>query len=171
MACVNWQLVCWSRSMSKITEASRDHIADENFAFPKERKEPIHDGACLKRGDVSCEMIVAPEFCLLTSLGQPGHTASATMIFVESGSGLLFRRDHNMASARCETCGRPRGLKRNYVHAHDQTISLPGKAILCGAPSCARLALIWLTDAEEHQYLAGARVFRITSRGLDAQIS
>jgi hypothetical protein len=29
--------------MSKITEASRDHIADENFAFPKERKEPIHD--------------------------------------------------------------------------------------------------------------------------------
>lgn len=29
--------------MSKITEASRDHIAGENFAFPKERKEPIHD--------------------------------------------------------------------------------------------------------------------------------
>jgi hypothetical protein len=26
-------------------EASRDHIADENFAFPKERKEPIHDAA------------------------------------------------------------------------------------------------------------------------------
>jgi hypothetical protein len=31
--------------MSKINEASRDHIADENFAFPKERKEPIHDAA------------------------------------------------------------------------------------------------------------------------------
>ena len=27
------------------TEATRDHIADENFAFPKERKEPIHDAA------------------------------------------------------------------------------------------------------------------------------
>jgi hypothetical protein len=27
--------------MSKISEASRHHIADENFAFPKERKEPI----------------------------------------------------------------------------------------------------------------------------------
>jgi cell division protein FtsX len=40
-----WQSVCWSGSMSKITEASRDHIADENFAFPKERKEPIHDAA------------------------------------------------------------------------------------------------------------------------------
>jgi hypothetical protein len=31
--------------MAKIAEASRDHIADENFAFPKERKEPIHDAA------------------------------------------------------------------------------------------------------------------------------
>ena len=33
------------KSMSKIKEATRDHIADENFAFPKERKEPIHDAA------------------------------------------------------------------------------------------------------------------------------
>ena len=31
--------------MSKITEASRDHIAGEDFAFPKERKEPIQDAA------------------------------------------------------------------------------------------------------------------------------
>ncbi len=31
--------------MSKITEASREHIADANFAFPKEKKEPIHDAA------------------------------------------------------------------------------------------------------------------------------
>ena len=31
--------------MSKITEANRDRIADDNFAFPKERKEPIHDAA------------------------------------------------------------------------------------------------------------------------------
>jgi hypothetical protein len=45
MARVKWQLVCSSRSMSKITETSRDHIADESFAFPKERKEPIHDAA------------------------------------------------------------------------------------------------------------------------------
>ena len=29
--------------MSRITEASRDQIADEKFAFPRERKEPIHD--------------------------------------------------------------------------------------------------------------------------------
>ena len=31
--------------MSKITEAKRDHISDEAFAFPKESKEPIHDAA------------------------------------------------------------------------------------------------------------------------------
>jgi cell division protein FtsX len=31
--------------MPKINEAGRDRMADENFAFPKERKEPIHDAA------------------------------------------------------------------------------------------------------------------------------
>ena len=31
--------------MSKISEDKRDHLANENFAFPKERKEPIHDAA------------------------------------------------------------------------------------------------------------------------------
>jgi len=31
--------------MSKITEASRDRINVEDFAFPKERKEPIHDAS------------------------------------------------------------------------------------------------------------------------------
>jgi hypothetical protein len=31
--------------MSEINKAARDHIAGEHFAFPKERKEPIHDAA------------------------------------------------------------------------------------------------------------------------------
>ena len=31
--------------MAKITEAKREQIGDENYAFPKERKEPIHDAA------------------------------------------------------------------------------------------------------------------------------
>jgi len=31
--------------MSKITESKREHISDGDFAFPKERKEPIHDAA------------------------------------------------------------------------------------------------------------------------------
>ena len=48
MAWVNWPLVCSGRSMSKITEGSRDHIADESFAFPKERKE-IGRASCRER--------------------------------------------------------------------------------------------------------------------------
>ena len=31
--------------MSKISEPAREHLDDEKFAFPKERKEPIHDAA------------------------------------------------------------------------------------------------------------------------------
>lgn len=31
--------------MSKITEAGRKHMTDADFAFPNERKEPIHDAA------------------------------------------------------------------------------------------------------------------------------
>ena len=31
--------------MSKITEARREALADVDFAFPRERKEPIHDAA------------------------------------------------------------------------------------------------------------------------------
>lgn len=31
--------------MAKITENRRDEIDEEKFAFPKERKEPIHDAA------------------------------------------------------------------------------------------------------------------------------
>ena len=31
--------------MTELTEAKRDHIDSDKFAFPKERKEPIHDAA------------------------------------------------------------------------------------------------------------------------------
>jgi hypothetical protein len=31
--------------MSEIDPSGREHLADESFAFPKERKEPIHDAA------------------------------------------------------------------------------------------------------------------------------
>jgi hypothetical protein len=34
--------------MSNLTEASRDHIKDEHYAFPKERKMPIHDAAHIR---------------------------------------------------------------------------------------------------------------------------
>jgi len=31
--------------MTELKEAQRDHIDSDKFAFPKERKEPIHDAA------------------------------------------------------------------------------------------------------------------------------
>ena len=34
--------------MSNITEAKRENIADDKFAFPKDRKEPIHDAAHIR---------------------------------------------------------------------------------------------------------------------------
>jgi hypothetical protein len=68
-----------------------------------------------------------------------------------------------MALARCTTCGRGRqqGLKHNYTHPHEQ-ISLPAnRLVFCGAKGCTRLAMIWLTDDEEEQYVQGVRAFPV----------
>lgn len=43
--------------MSKITEAKRDHIGDEDFAFAKERKEPIHDAAHVRNAIVRFKQV------------------------------------------------------------------------------------------------------------------
>jgi hypothetical protein len=40
-----WLIACSFVCMSRISQSSRDHIAKEHFAFPKEEKEPIHDAA------------------------------------------------------------------------------------------------------------------------------
>jgi len=64
-----------------------------------------------------------------------------------------------MASARCEKCGSPQGLKQSYTHSHG--LASPEKRILCGTPSCTGSALIWLTDDEEQQYIQGVRAFRV----------
>jgi len=70
----------------------------------------------------------------------------------------------DMALARCATCRRPQGLKHNYIHPHDQ-ISLPAKHLdFCRAKGCTRLAMIWLTDYEEEQYVQGVRDFQIAHR-------
>jgi hypothetical protein len=65
-----------------------------------------------------------------------------------------------MASARCETCGPPQGLKYSYTHLHTPVPSVSG-SILCGAPICNRRAYIWLTDEEEQHYLRGQRRFSV----------
>ena len=84
-----------------------------------------------------------------------------------SGTGLSLnwfqsKQEENghMALARCLTCGRPQGLKHNYTYPHEQ-ISLPANhVVFCGAKGCTRLAMIWLTDDEEEQYVQGVRSFR-----------
>jgi hypothetical protein len=43
--------------MAKIKEATRDDISDENFAFPKERKEPIHDAAHVRNAIVRFKQV------------------------------------------------------------------------------------------------------------------
>ncbi len=44
-ATAEWIFTCHKRGMAKTTESKRDDISGESFAFPKERKEPIHDAA------------------------------------------------------------------------------------------------------------------------------
>jgi len=75
-----------------------------------------------------------------------------------------------MALARCENCGSPRGLRRSYPHVH--ALAIPGNiSVLCGSPSCARRALIWLTEEEEQQYFHGQRSFRISNRALELHVA
>jgi hypothetical protein len=74
-----------------------------------------------------------------------------------------------MALARCQTCGSPEGLKQKYPHSHPlaETVSID---ILCGAPTCACPAFIWLTDEEQRQYLHGQRSFRISNRAVEIHV-
>jgi hypothetical protein len=75
-----------------------------------------------------------------------------------------------MASARCENCGSPQGLKHTYTHPHEQVSSPSKKGLLCSTRNCTRLALIWLTDDEEQRYLQGVRAFRVRYSG-DVQLN
>ncbi len=68
-----------------------------------------------------------------------------------------------MAIVRCESCGRPQGLKSDYSYVHT-VVPTGARMILCCAPSCARPGFIWLTEEEQRQYLEGERRFRICSR-------
>jgi hypothetical protein len=72
-----------------------------------------------------------------------------------------------MATARCETCGPPQGLKYNYPHRHTFA---PPRTILCGAPGCIHPARAWLTDEEERFYLSGERVFRLVKDAVDVTL-
>ena len=84
--------------MSKITEASRDHITDENFAFPKERKEPIHDAAHVRNAiarfkqvqgvtDAERDALGGHDYVALFELG--AHTFLLLTLFI-----AMFERDY-----------------------------------------------------------------------------
>ncbi len=68
-----------------------------------------------------------------------------------------------MALARCEVCGQPSGLRCEYVW---QVLPLgyPNSHLVCGAPNCAKPAVVWLTALEGEQYTHGQRAFQLPRR-------
>ena len=65
-----------------------------------------------------------------------------------------------MAIARCEGCA-PVGLKSNY-HRH---VAKKGRPLMCGANACTQpVAYVWLSDAEQAEYINGERFFVVRSK-------
>lgn len=69
-----------------------------------------------------------------------------------------------MALARCEECGRPSGLRNEYV-LRAQVIGYPNAALLCGRPNCTKPAMVWLTVVESNLYRNGHRLFALSHAG------
>ena len=69
-----------------------------------------------------------------------------------------------MAVARCDEHGPPVGLKQDYPYLH---LPKPGKRASCGALNCAKQAKVWLTDAEQQEYLSGKRSFSCGYRSIE----
>ena len=67
-----------------------------------------------------------------------------------------------MAVARCEKCGSPVSLKVSYLHRH---LAKQDRRLMCGASGCLQpISYIWLSDAEQAEYVRGERFFVIGSR-------
>lgn len=109
-----------------------------------------------------------------TRLTLPIHTAKANyrthrrslklaLVPVDMYLGANF-----MAIARCQQCGNLNETKQRYPHPHSPQ---PEQGIMCGSPRCARPALVWLNDAEEHQYRHTAlRTFTVVRhRGVEVE--
>jgi hypothetical protein len=75
-----------------------------------------------------------------------------------------------MALARCESCGRPKGLKQDYAHFHRLASSVTWH-VLCGTPTCVRRGSVWLTEKEEQQYLCGQRSFRVSNHAIEVLVT
>ena len=63
-----------------------------------------------------------------------------------------------MAIAKCESCGRPAGSKRQYVQPV-KPLGFPDSAVLCNSSGCLKPALLWLDHDEVAQYQRGERIF------------
>jgi hypothetical protein len=67
-----------------------------------------------------------------------------------------------LALARCEKCGPPVQLKFSYPHRH---VAKPDHQFLCGTHDCTRpVRYVWLTDAEQGEYVNGKRLFGVRSK-------
>jgi hypothetical protein len=67
-----------------------------------------------------------------------------------------------VALARCENCKPQVELKNKYRHRHMVGQVSP---FMCGALKCAQWACyVWLSDAEQRQYIGGKRLFGVRSR-------
>jgi len=62
--------------------------------------------------------------------------------------------------ARCDKCSSPIGLKFSYPHRH---VAKDGLRLMCGAFNCAQPADVWLSDAEQAEYVRGERFFLVAA--------
>jgi hypothetical protein len=73
-----------------------------------------------------------------------------------------------MAIARCDKCGPPVGLKSSYGHPHEAKV---GRRLTCGATDCAQpVSYVWLSDAEEAEYVNGERFFVAGSKNRTVEL-
>ena len=63
-----------------------------------------------------------------------------------------------MALARCEECGKPKGVTRKYIR-NVEPLGYPNDALICGKKGCVNPALIWLEAYEWREYQSGQTIF------------
>jgi hypothetical protein len=67
-----------------------------------------------------------------------------------------------VATARCDRCGPPIGLRLRYPRRHMVKQERPFR---CGAAKCLQKTRnVWLSEAQEAEYVRGERLFALGSR-------
>ena len=77
-----------------------------------------------------------------------------------SGTGDPCYRTE-MARVKCKLHGPPTGKTQSYSSTPYAPVGHPRSGMICGATSCLRPGLVWLTTVEEHEYRSGTRVFTV----------